>query len=122
MNKQQLLDMFGWGIGLWLFGYVLGIVLFMVVPPTLIGWVLTPIGVAVTLWVLNKKIASKNFGYYLYLGFAWTAVAVVFVFLFLVMVFKPADGYYKLDVYLYYLLTFVLPVVAGWYKTRRGTK
>ena len=32
--------------------------------------------------------------------------------------FKPADGYYKPDVYLYYAITFVLPIVVGWWKLR----
>ena len=27
-----------------------------------------------------------------------------------------ATDYYKLDVYIYYALTLVLPVVVGWYK------
>jgi hypothetical protein len=31
--------------------------------------------------------------------------------------FKPADGYYKLDVYLYYILTFALPLIVGWRKS-----
>jgi len=36
--------------------------------------------------------------------------------LFIVKAFKPADGYYKLDVYLYYALTFALPLIVGWRK------
>jgi len=53
---------------------------------------------------LIKKIKGDSFKYYLLLAISWTLIAIIFDYLFLVKVFKPADGYYKLDVYLYYLL------------------
>ena len=58
MNKQFLKDSLGWGFVLWLVGYVLGIILFFVLPTSLIGWVITPIGVIITFWVLSKKVQS----------------------------------------------------------------
>lgn len=116
MNKQFFKDSFGWGFLLWLIGYVLGIALFAVVPPTAIGWVIMPIGIIITLWVLFKKIKSENIQYYLKLAIVWMLIAVIFDYFFLVKAFNPADGYYKLDVYLYYALTFVLPFVVGWRK------
>lgn len=116
MNKQLLRDALSWGCLLWLIGYVLGIILFMVVPPSILDWVITPIGIVIALWVLLKKIKSKNFQHYLLLAITWTLIAIVFDYFFLVKVFKPADGYYKLDVYLYYILTFVLPLIVGWSK------
>lgn len=119
MGKKLLIDTLGWGILLWLTGYILGIILFMVVPPSVIGWVIAPIGTALTLWVLLKKIKSASPRYYLLLAVIWTLIAIVFDYFFLVKVFNPADGYYKPDVYLYYALTFVLPVIIGW---RRKTK
>jgi hypothetical protein len=51
--------------------------------------------------------------FFLLVGLLWTAIAVICDYLLLVQIFHPADGYYKLDVYLYYLLTFLLPVVFG---------
>ncbi len=45
---------------------------------------------------------------------------IIFDYFFLVKMFKPADGYYKLDVYLYYVLTFILPLVVGWGKKDKG--
>ena len=44
--------------------------------------------------------------------------------LFIVAAFKPADGYYKPDVYLYYALTLAIPLFAGWRRTlgRSGTR
>lgn len=119
MYKQQIKDILGWGVLLWLFGYVLGIVLFMMVPLWMVGWVIMPIGALFTIWVLSKKIKEPELKYYLLLSVAWTLIAIVFDYLFLVKVFKPADGYYKLDVYLYYTLTFVLPLIVGWKKGRK---
>lgn len=116
MNARLLKDSLGWGFILWLIGYALGIVLFPVVPATALGWVIMPIGILVTLWVLFKKIHSQSFRYYLALAVVWTLVAVALDYFLLVQVFKPADGYYKLDVYLYYALTFVIPLVVGWKK------
>ncbi len=115
MNKQLVKDSLGWGFLLWLVGYILGFVLFFAVPPSLIGWVIMPIGVIITLWVLFNKIKSQDFRHYLILAIAWTVIAVVFDFLFIVQALKPTDGYYKLDVYVYYALTCALPlIVYGW--------
>ena len=109
-------DTLGWGVVLWLIGYALGIILFSFVPISVIGWIITPIGITLTLWVLFKKVKGDTFRYYLLLATAWTLIAIVFDYFFLVRAFKPADGYYKLDVYLYYVFTFMLPLIAGWRK------
>lgn len=93
-------------------------VLFTVVPLGVIGWVILPVGTGATIWVLIKKIKAETIGYYLGLAIIWTLLAVVFDYFFLVKAFKPADGYYKLDVYLYYLLIFSLPILAGWWKAK----
>ena len=85
-------------------------------PPLLLGWVIMPLGIAITLWVLSKKIQSNDFQYYITLAIVWTLVAIIFDYFFLVTLFQPADGYYKLDVYLYYILTFALPLIVGWRK------
>ncbi|TAL69032.1 MAG: hypothetical protein EPN88_06860, partial [Bacteroidetes bacterium] len=116
MTKQFLKDAIVWGFILWLLGYVLGIFLFMLVPHLLIGWFIMPLGIVFTLWVLLKKIKSTAFQQYVLLAVVWTLIAIFCDYFFLVKVFKPADGYYKLDVYLYYILTFVLPLIIGWRK------
>jgi hypothetical protein len=112
MNNKFLKDGLGWGSALWFIGYVLGIALYPVIPSEKIGWYIMPIGVLITLWVLLKKIKGNSFQYYLRIAVTWTVIAIVFDYLFLVLLFKPKDGYYKLDVYLYYLLTFVMPCIA----------
>ena len=119
MNKQLAKDSLGWGFVLWLVGYVLGFILFFVVPPMLIGWIILPIGIAITLWVLFRRVKSENLRHYLVLAIVWTAIAVVFDYLFIVKALQPADGYYKLDVYIYYALTIALPLFAYWWKRRR---
>jgi hypothetical protein len=116
INKQFYKDTMGWGFILWLFGYALGIMLFEVVPIAMIGWIILPVGTIITTWVLYKKIRSEAILYYLLLAIVWALIAIVFDYFFLVKAFKPADGYYKLDVYLYYTLTFILPLIVGWRK------
>ncbi len=117
MTKQFLKDAFGWGFILWLIGYLLGIILFAIVPQALLGWVIMPVGILVTLWVLLKKVRADSFKYYVLLAFSWVLIAIICDYFFLVKIFKPTDGYYKLDVYLYYVLTFTLPLLVGWRKT-----
>lgn len=116
MNRQLLKDALGWGFILWVIGYILGFIFFAIVPPAYIGWVIMPIGIVITLWVLLKKIKGDSFGYYAVVAVAWTAIAVIFDYLFIVAMLHPADGYYKFDVYLYYALTLALPLMVGWRK------
>lgn len=114
-----IVDTLGWGIVLWLIGYLLGIVLFFFVPASILGWVIMPIGITITLWVLLKKITSSSIKYYLLLGVAWTTIAVVCDYFLLVKLLNPVDGYYKLDVYIYYFTTLFLPIIVGWMKILR---
>ena len=118
MSARLIKDALGWGFALWLIGYLLGIALFFVLPTAWIGWVITPIGLAITLWVLLKRVAATAVSYYAILAVVWTVIAVAFDYVFIVVAFKPADGYYKLDVYLYYAFTFVVPIAVGVWKSR----
>lgn len=120
MDKQLLKDGFGWGFVLWLTGYVLSMVLFFIVPVRLLGWIITPIATIITFWVLLKKVKGGSFKYFIALSIIWTLLAIVLDYLFIVKALKPAAGYYKLDVYLYYVLTFIYPLlVAIWKKNWR---
>lgn len=119
MTKQLLKEAIGWGILLWLIGYILGIVFFMFLPSSMIGWVIMPVGMVLVLWIILKMIRSNSLNHYFLLGLIWTVIAIVFDYFFLVKIFQPADGYYKLDVYLYYSLTFVLPLLVGWFKRQK---
>jgi hypothetical protein len=117
MDKQLVTDALGWGLILWLIGYALGLLLFFALPVTLIGWAILPVGVIITFWVLFKKIRREDFRYYIMLAVAWTIIAIACDYVFIVVALKPAGGYYKPDVYLYYVLMFVIPLIAGWWKS-----
>lgn len=118
MNQFMLRSVLGWGFALWLIGYVLGFVLYAFVPPAQIGWYVMPLGIAVTLYVLVKKVAMQSWRDALTLGIGWSIIAMVCDYVGIVMLLNPADGYYKTDVYLYYLLTLLIPVAV--YASRRG--
>jgi hypothetical protein len=122
MSSRLIKDTLGWGFALWLVGYLLGIAFFFVLPAAWIGWAVTPIGLAVTLWVLLKRVKATAVSYYAILAVVWTLIAIAFDYLFIVKAFKPEDGYYKLDVYLYYALTLVVPIAVGVWKTRAPPK
>ncbi len=113
MDKQLMKNTLVWGFVLWLIGYILGIFLFILVPSSLIGWIISPIGIAMTIWVLFKKIKSTKRTDYWITGTVWLFIAVALDYFLLVKLFKPEDGYYKLDVYIYYAVTFLLPIIIG---------
>lgn len=114
MNTRFMKDALGWGIVLWVIGYALGILLFAFVPSRLIGWIITPFGTAITLWIAFNKVKGDTLRYFVLVGLVWLLIAVGGDYVFIVKAFKPADGYYKPDVYLYYALTLAIPLVAGW--------
>lgn len=120
MNKKRIfLNTLFWGFILWLFGYMLGFIFFAIVPQETIGWYIMPFGILAILWVLFKKIKRDSFGCYIGLGIFWLIIAIALDYIFLVKLLKPVDGYYKLDVYIYYALTLTLPVLVGWFKTNK---
>lgn len=118
MNKDILKSGLGWGLLLWLIGYILGFALFFVVPPSMLGWIIMPIGTLITLWVLYVKVPLRTWGESWSIALVWVALAGLLDYLFIVKLLNPPDGYYKLDVYLYYILTFLLPLIVGWWKRR----
>jgi hypothetical protein len=114
-NLKIFLNTISWGFILWLIGYILGFIFFAFIPKDLLGWSIMPFGIAVTLWVLFKKIARKEFKCYFGLAIFWTLIAIIFDYFFIVKLLNSQD-YYKSDVYFYYLLTFLLPIIVGYYK------
>lgn len=112
MTKFLLRDVIGFGFLLWLFGYLLGFAFFAFVPQALLGWYIMPIGIAATYLVLWKFIRFQTLHHAILLGVLWAIIAIVCDYLFLVKLLNPADGYYKPDVYIYYALTFIIPVTA----------
>jgi hypothetical protein len=111
-------DVLGFGLFLWLVGYLLGFVFYAFVPTALIGWFVMPLGIGLTCLVLWKWVRVASMRDAVLLGIAWSAIAIAGDYLFIVRLLSPPDGYYKPDVYLYYLITLALPIVAA--LIRRG--
>ncbi len=95
--------------------------MFAIAPVSMIGWIILPIGTVIALAVLVKKVRGNNFQYYGLMAVAWTLIAIVFDYVFIVNCFirrtDTKDGYY-----LYYVLTFVLPLLVGWRKSAHQSK
>ena len=113
------MDFIGWGSILWLIGYILGIVAFFFVAPDIIGWVISPLMLFTTAWILWKRVDVYDLTTSILLGLTWTGIAVVLDYFLLVKLFNPPDGYYKLDVYLYYGWTFLLPPLISGLRRRQ---
>jgi hypothetical protein len=116
---QRIKDTAGAGILLWLIGYLASLALFFSPFAGIMGWVLiaifTPVTIAITWWWFTGRDLSLS--YYAGVGIAWTAVAVVLDYLFIVLLFHTA--YYGPDVFVYYALTFLIPVGVGLIRLRR---
>lgn len=117
MPVKNLNKILAWGAILWIIGYALGFIFFAIVPPQYIGWAIMPIATAITIWVLIKKIHGAVWKDHLMASAIWTLIAIIFDYLFIVLLLK-SNNYYKLDVYLYYILTFILPPIVGALKNK----
>lgn len=122
--KQWIKDTAGLGIALWLIGYLASLVLFFTPYAATMGWILaaifTPITIVITWWWFRKR-EHLSVQYFAGVGVAWVLIAVAFDYLFIVLVFRAAS-YYKPDVFLYYTLTFLIPVGVGLYLDRSRKK
>ena len=78
-----------------------------------------PIAIGLTCVVLWKWCRVNSTSKSILLGIAWSGIPIVCDYLLIVKLLSPPDGYYKFDVYLYYLITLVLPMAAT--RLRRGT-
>lgn len=117
---QQIKDTAGLGLLLWLIGYITSLVLFFSPFAGIMGWILiavfTPVTVAVTWWWFRARDLSLS--YYAGVGIAWTAIAIVLDYLFIVLLFQAT--YYGPDVFVYYAITFLIPVLIGLVNRRRS--
>ena len=114
LAKTTLVDALLLGIFVWLIGYLAGIVLYFFLSPDILGWVLfaifTPIVILLCYIRFGKR--EESISYYAFVAAVWLIVAVVFDYLFLVKLLNP-PVYYKLDVYIYYASTFLIPFLVG---------
>ncbi|TAJ44166.1 hypothetical protein [Methanofollis fontis] len=101
------------GTFLWLIGYLASLVLFFTPFAEMMGWVLTavftPVTIAITWWWFRQR--HLPLIYFVKVGIVWVVIAVVLDYLFIVLLFQTA--YYSTHVFLYYALTFLIPVGIG---------
>ena len=116
--QQWIKDTAGLGTGLWLIGYLASLLLFFSPFAGIMGWVLlvvcTPVTIAVAWWWFRARDLALM--YYAGVGIAWTVIAVVLDYLFIVLLFQAT--YYGPDVFVYYVVTFLVPVGVGLYLAR----
>ena len=121
--QQWIKDTAGLGTGLWLIGYLASLVLFFTPFAGNMGWILivifTPITIAVTWWWFRKR-ETLSLQYYAGVGIVWVVIAVVLDYLFIVRLFQAT--YYEPDVFVYYSLTFLIPMGIGLYLIRNKNK
>lgn len=117
-TQEKIKNMLCWGLIVWLFGYITGVVLFFVVPEQYIGWIITPLATIFTIWVLIHKVRRPELLWYIGTGLIWTLMAIVLDYVFNVVLFQIGNSYYKPDVFLYYFLTFTLPIAVGFWKSK----
>jgi hypothetical protein len=116
--KEWIKDTAGLGTFLWLIGYLASILLFFSPLANVMGWIITavftPVTIAITwLWFRTRCLPLT---YYVRVGAVWTVIAVVLDYLFIVLMFQTT--YYGADVFVYYALTFAIPVGVGLYLIR----
>jgi len=71
-----------------------------------------PIGLLITCFALWRWVQIDYLRRAAMLGVVWGLIAVALDYLFIVKLLNPSDGYYKLDVYLYYASAVLLPIAA----------
>jgi hypothetical protein len=118
--KQIIKDTAGLGIALWLIGYLASLVLFVSPYAWIMGWILlivfTPVTIAIVFWWFRKR-EGLSLKYYAEVGIAWVIIAVVLDYLFIVQLFQAT--YYGIDVFVYYAVTFLIPVGVGYYLIKK---
>jgi hypothetical protein len=120
LTKKMLVDAPLLGFLVWLMGYLAGMVLYFLVPADALGWVLFAMFTPITILICYRRFSkrSEKHSYYALVAGVWLVMAIVFDYVFLVSLLN-AQSYYKLDVYVYYASTFLIPFLVGW---KIGTK
>ena len=116
--KEWIRDTFGLGVIIWLIGYLTSIALFFSPFAGIMGWIITPVFTPVTIAITWWWFKTRNLvlTYFIGVGLVWTLIAIILDYLFIVQLFQAT--YYGLDVFLYYALTFLIPVGVGFYLVR----
>jgi uncharacterized membrane protein SirB2 len=113
-TKTRLIDTIGLGFLIWLIGYIASILLWGFVSHDILGWILFVVFTPLMAYLPYRRFRSRNetAGYYFLVALVWLLIAVVFDYLFIVKLFDAKD-YYKLDIFVYYTVTFLAPLLIG---------
>lgn len=118
--KKRRVDVFVFGILLWVMGFVGSLILYPFVSLDIMGWILfaifTPVTILISYFRFRKR--DMKFFYYLMTGVFWMLIAIVLDYIFIVKLLSSVD-YYKLDVFVYYIVTFLIPVGIGLIKNKK---
>src|SRR3972149_8494346 len=92
--RKKIIDTFGFGVLLWLIGFSLGMMVFPIVPVSMIGYIVLPILTVATLVVAYKRLKgfSNDGSYFLLVGTVWTLLAIALDYFLLVKTFA-AENY-----------------------------
>jgi hypothetical protein len=117
--KQLIKDTGLLGTALWLIGYIASLVLFVSPYAGIMGWILiaffTPVTIVIVYWWFRKR-EQLPLQYFAGIGVVWVLIAAILDYLFIVLLFQAT--YYGVDVFVYYALTFLIPVGVGLYLNR----
>jgi hypothetical protein len=117
--KQSIKDIAVLGTALWLIGYLASLVLFFTPYAGVMGWILiavfTPVTIVIVLWWFRKR-ERLPLQYYAGVGVAWVLIAIALDYLFIVQLFHA--NYYGTDVFVYYAVTYLIPVGVGLFLSR----
>jgi hypothetical protein len=118
--EQILRDTAGMGALLWLAGYLASMaVYFSPLDYAVWGRVVLVLYIPPVIWITAWYFSGRDLPlwYYAGVGIAWSLTAVALDYPFIVLRFG-AWQYYTPDVYLYYALMFLVPVVIGMFYCR----
>jgi hypothetical protein len=112
--KSRIIDIFVFGILFWLIGFIASMILFPFVPKNFLGWILCIIFTPITCVIAYYRFKNRELKLFCYFmtGVFWALIAIILDYIFLVKLFNIAD-YYKLDVFVYYTIMFLIPLIIG---------
>lgn len=119
---QLLRDTAYTGILLWVAGYLASMAVYFSglnydVWGKVVLLLYIPCAAVFAYWYFSQRELSLQ--YYAGVGIAWSLIAVVLDYPFIVMRFG-AWQYYTPDVFFYYIVMFLIPVIVGMYVNREG--
>jgi hypothetical protein len=81
--KSRMIDIFVFGILLWLMGYIGSLILFPFVQNNILGWILCIIFTPITFIIAYFRFKNRKLGLFCYFmtGVFWAIIAIIFDYL-----------------------------------------